>query len=81
VIVCAAVLIMRVTDPDAKRPFKAPLMPFTAILGILLCLMLMFSLPSENWLRLFIWLVLGFAIYFFYGRYHSKLALAREKSE
>ena len=78
VIVCAAVLIMRVSDPDAKRPFKAPLMPLTAILGILLCLMLMFSLPSENWLRLFVWLVLGFAIYFGYGRYHSKLALARK---
>jgi APA family basic amino acid/polyamine antiporter len=78
VIVCAAVLIMRVTDPEAKRPFRAPLMPATAVLGILMCLMLMFSLPSENWLRLFVWLVLGFAIYFGYGRYHSKLALARD---
>ncbi len=79
VIVCAAVLIMRVTDPDAKRPFRAPLMPLTAILGILMCVMLMFSLPSENWMRLGVWLALGFAIYFGYGRYHSKLALAREK--
>ena len=52
VIVCAAVLIMRRTDPDAKRPFKAPLYPFVPILGILSCLLLMFSLPAENWYRL-----------------------------
>jgi APA family basic amino acid/polyamine antiporter len=74
VIVCAAVLIMRRTNPEAKRPFRAPLMPFTAIAGILMCLLLMFSLPVENWIRLFVWLGIGFAIYFFYGRYHSKLA-------
>jgi APA family basic amino acid/polyamine antiporter len=74
VIVCGAVLIMRKTNPDAHRPFRAPLMPLTAILGIALCLLLMFSLPAENWYRLLGWLALGFAIYFFYGRRHSKLA-------
>jgi APA family basic amino acid/polyamine antiporter len=65
---------MRKTNPDAHRPFRAPLMPLTAILGIALCLLLMFSLPAENWYRLLGWLALGFAIYFFYGRRHSKLA-------
>lgn len=74
VIVCAAVLIMRRTHPDAKRPFRAPFVPVTPILGILSCLLLMFSLPSENWWRLVIWLVLGMTIYVFYGRKHSKLA-------
>jgi APA family basic amino acid/polyamine antiporter len=77
VMVCSAVLIMRVTNPQAERPFKAPLSPLTPILGILLCLMLMFSLPSENWLRLFVWLGLGFLIYFAYGRHHSVLAKLR----
>ncbi len=71
VIVCAAVLIMRRTNPDAHRPFRAPLVPLTPILGILTCLMLMFSLPGENWLRLFIWLAIGFVIYFAYGIKHS----------
>jgi APA family basic amino acid/polyamine antiporter len=80
VIVCAAVLIMRRTDPDAKRPFRAPLMPLTAIAGIALCLLLMFSLPIENWYRLFGWLFIGMLIYVFYGRHHSKLALARAKA-
>ena len=73
VIVCAAVLIMRKTNPDAARPFRAPLYPLIPILGILTCLMLMFSLPAENWLRLFVWLLLGFIIYFGYGRSHSHL--------
>ena len=71
VIVCAAVLIMRKTNPDAERPFRAPLVPLTPILGILTCLLLMFSLPGENWLRLLIWLLLGLVIYFAYGRKHS----------
>ena len=71
VIVCAAVLIMRRTHPNAERPFRIWGAPLTPILGILICLMLMFSLPAENWLRLFIWLLIGFIIYFGYGRHHS----------
>jgi APA family basic amino acid/polyamine antiporter len=74
VMVCFAVLIMRRTNPKAPRPFRAPFVPATPILGIAFCLLLMFSLPSENWLRLFIWLLLGFLIYFGYGRQHSVLA-------
>ncbi len=81
VIVCAAVLIMRKTNPDAERPFRAPFGPVVPILGIALCLLLMFSLPAENWWRLFIWLAIGFAIYFGYGRKHSVMAreLARQQ--
>ena len=71
VIVCGAVLIMRRTNPNAKRPFRAPLVPLVPILGILTCLLLMFSLPAENWYRLIIWLIVGFNIYFGYGRYSS----------
>jgi APA family basic amino acid/polyamine antiporter len=72
--VCAAVLIMRKTNPQAHRPFKVPFMPVTPILGIVTCLMLMFSLPAENWLRLVIWLAIGFSIYFTYSIRHSALA-------
>jgi APA family basic amino acid/polyamine antiporter len=71
VIVCGAVLIMRRTNPDAPRPFRAPFVPLVPILGILTCLLLMFSLPVGNWYRLIIWLLIGFAIYFGYGRKHS----------
>jgi APA family basic amino acid/polyamine antiporter len=72
-IVCAAVFIMRRTNPDAKRPFRAPLYPIVPILGVLSCLMLMFSLPVENWYRLIVWMVIGLVLYFSYGYSHSEL--------
>ncbi len=72
-IVCTAVLIMRRTNPDAERPFRAPLYPFVPIAGILACALLMFSLPVENWYRLIGWMVIGFVIYFSYGYHHSEL--------
>jgi basic amino acid/polyamine antiporter, APA family len=71
VIVCAAVLIMRKKYPDIERPFRCPWVPVVPIMGILSCLLLMFSLPKENWWRLFAWLFLGFLIYFLYGKRHS----------
>ena len=74
VIVCGAVLVMRRTNPHAERPFRAPLVPFVPIAGIAICLLLMFSLPVENWVRLIGWLALGLVIYFTYGRRHSILA-------
>jgi APA family basic amino acid/polyamine antiporter len=73
VIVCAAVLVMRRTNPDLPRPFRCPFVPVVPILGIALCLMLMFSLPAANWARLAAWLLLGLAIYWLYGRHHSVL--------
>jgi APA family basic amino acid/polyamine antiporter len=73
-IVCAAVLIMRRTNPDAERPFRVPFVPVVPILGMLSCLLLMFSLPSENWLRLIGWLAIGLVIYFAYSRKHSVMS-------
>jgi basic amino acid/polyamine antiporter, APA family len=79
VVVCAAVFIMRRTHPDALRPFRAPLGDVVPVLGILTCLVLMFSLPPENWWRLLIWLAVGFAIYFSYGKKHSVMAQLRAR--
>ena len=76
VIVCGAVLVMRRTNPNANRPFRAPLVPLIPILGILTCLLLMFSLPYENWVRLIIWLIVGLVIYFLYGKRHSVMSKA-----
>ncbi len=76
VIVCLAVLIMRRINPDAARPFRCPWVPGIPVLGTLTCLLLMFSLPVQNWWRLAIWLAIGLAIYFGYGRRHSALAQA-----
>jgi APA family basic amino acid/polyamine antiporter len=77
VVVCAAVLIMRAKHPEAKRPFRAPFYPAVPILGIITCMILMFSLAKENWYRLIVWLAFGFIIYFAYGRKHSVLAKLR----
>jgi basic amino acid/polyamine antiporter, APA family len=76
VLVCAAVLIMRRIHPEAPRPFRAPLVPLVPLLGIAGSLLLMFSLPVENWLRLVVWLAIGLVIYLGYGRRHSHLAAA-----
>ena len=81
VIVSVAVLIMRKTNPEAPRPFRVPFSPFLPALGIGFCLLLMFSLPLENWLRLAIWLIVGFMIYAFYGRHHSRLGIALRREE
>ena len=74
VIVCAAVLVMRRTHPEIPRPFRCPWCPLVPLLGIGICLLLMFSLPAINWLRLFVWLAIGMVIYFGYGKAHSVLA-------
>jgi APA family basic amino acid/polyamine antiporter len=74
VIVCFAVLVMRRMHPEAERPFRCPWVPVVPILGILSCLLLMFSLPAANWWRLAVWLGIGLLIYFFYGRHHSVVA-------
>jgi len=78
VMVCLGVLIMRRTNPDAPRSFRTPWVPVVPILGIIVCLVMMFSLPWETWARLLVWLALGLAIYYGYGRKNSKLRLAQE---
>lgn len=72
-LVCIGVLVLRKTDPDRPRPFRTPWVPFVPIMGILVCAYLMYSLPKESWERLIIWMALGIAIYFFYGKKNSVL--------
>lgn len=73
VMVCLGILILRKQQPDLERPFKTPFVPLVPILGIVTCLVMMFSLPLETWVRLIAWLAIGFIIYFIYGRKNSKL--------
>ncbi len=76
VIVCAGVWILRRRRPDLQRPFRTPWVPFVPIMGILISGLMMVSLPLDTWLRLIIWLIIGMAVYFFWGRYHSRVQLA-----
>jgi basic amino acid/polyamine antiporter, APA family len=73
VIVSAGVWIIRRRDPDLKRPFKAPWVPFTPIMGIVMSLSLMLTLTRPTWIRLVVWLAIGMLIYFGYGRKHSRV--------
>ncbi|MEO8359127.1 MAG: amino acid permease [Vicinamibacteria bacterium] len=73
VIVCAAVMVLRVTRPDVKRPFTAPGGKLTPVLGVISCAYLMLSLAVITWLRFLIWLDIGMLIYWFYSRTHSPL--------
>ena len=73
VIVCAAVWIMRRTEPEVPRPFRVPWVPLVPILGILVNFSMMYSLGTMNWLRLIVWLGIGQIVYFAYSRRHSNL--------
>jgi len=73
VMVCLGILILRKKQPDIPRAFKTPWVPVVPVLGILTCLVMMFSLPLDTWIRLIVWLLLGFIVYFGYGKKNSKL--------
>jgi APA family basic amino acid/polyamine antiporter len=77
-VVSVAVIVLRRTRPKMKRPFRVPQVPLLPIVSAVFCVGLMTNLALETWLRFLVWLVLGLAIYFFYGRSHSRLA-QREK--
>jgi APA family basic amino acid/polyamine antiporter len=73
VIVCTAVLLLRIRRPEAQRPFRCPAVYVLAPLGILVNVTMMLFLPTNTWWRLGIWLVVGLVIYFAYGIWHSAL--------
>ena len=75
IIVCISVLVLRKTKPEIHRPFKTPWVPFVPIAGATICFIQMAALPLDTWLRLIIWMAIGFFIYFFYGVKHSKVRL------
>ena len=73
ILVCAAVIILRKTNPELHREFKTPLVPLVPILGIIVCAAMIFGLGWTNWARLFGWLALGMIIYFGYSKKRSHL--------
>ncbi|MBM7800687.1 APA family basic amino acid/polyamine antiporter [Microlunatus panaciterrae] len=81
VLVSVGVIVLRQKRPDLPRAFRVPLMPFLPIASTLVCLYLMLNLPVDTWLRFLIWMALGFAIYFAYGRRKSRLATGETLSE
>src|ERR1700733_415231 len=70
IVVSAGVIMLRKTQPDRPRSFRTPLVPLVPILSIACCVLLMAGLPLLTWIRFFVWLVIGLAIYFLFGRRH-----------
>jgi len=73
VAVCAGVLILRYTAPDLPRLFRVPWAWFICSAGVLSCLALLCTMAWFNWTLMGAWTAIGMAIYFGYGRRHSKL--------
>ncbi len=73
-IVCISIIVLRRNKPEIHRPFKTPWVPVVPILGAVICLLQMLSLPWETWERLLIWMGLGLVIYFTYSKRKSKLS-------
>ena len=73
ILVCVGVMVLRKAQPNLPRAFKTPLVPLVPILGIVTCLFMMVFLPADTWIRLIVWMLIGFDIYLFYGAKHSLL--------
>ncbi|MEV7611547.1 amino acid permease [Streptomyces sp. NPDC089799] len=81
IVVALGVIILRRTRPDLHRSFRTPWVPVLPIVSMLASLWLMLNLPADTWLRFAIWMVIGLAVYFLYGRSHSRLGKGLERSE
>ncbi len=73
IMVCVGVIVLRIRQPNLKRPFKNPWNPLIPVLGILSCGALMYFLPATTWMRFGVWILVGIAVYFLYSMHHSKL--------
>ena len=80
IVAATAAMVLRLTKPDAERPFRCPKIFIVAELAIFSCSILMFSLKMDTWLKFIAWIALGLIIYYAYGYRHSTLG-KRARSE
>jgi APA family basic amino acid/polyamine antiporter len=76
VLVCIGVMVLRKKSPELPRPFKTPLVPLVPILGIIICLAMIASLPGRTQLSALVWMIVGLIIYFSYSKKNSKIGSA-----
>ncbi len=74
ILVCIGVWVLRIKQPNLERAFKTPLVPLVPILGVFTCLFMMVFLPLDTWIRLIVWMLIGFDVYLSYGLNHSALS-------
>lgn len=71
--VCVAVWILRVKQPNLERTFKVPALPVIAVCGILINTYLMINLSKDAQMLSLGWLAIGVVVYFLYGKRNAKL--------
>jgi basic amino acid/polyamine antiporter, APA family len=81
IVVSIGVVVLRRTHPDLPRSFRVPASPVVPFLAVVACGYLMLNLPVETWLRFVIWMIIGFVVYFLYGRGHSRVGIGRAESD
>jgi APA family basic amino acid/polyamine antiporter len=81
IVVCLGVLVLRYTRPDLHRPFRAPAVWFTSLMGVLFCAGMAASLPTATWVRLVLWSAIGITMYFVYGYRNSRLRTPEEAAQ
>ena len=72
-IVSIGVLVLRYTDRERPRPFRAPMIWLVSLGGAAACIFVMQGLPERTWIRFAVWTAIGVALYFAYGFKHSHL--------
>ncbi|MFJ5801890.1 amino acid permease [Streptomyces decoyicus] len=80
VVVAVGVVLLRRSRPDLHRSFRTPWVPVVPALSVLASVWLMLNLPAETWVRFAIWMVIGFGVYFLYGRSHSRLGIRNRQT-
>lgn len=73
VLVCIGVIVLRYTRPELPRAFRTPFVPVVPALGVAVCVFMMVFLPLDTWIRLIVWMALGFVVYFGYSAKRSRL--------
>jgi len=73
VLVSIGVWLMRISNPEVKRPFRTPIVPITSTLGALICGGMIIALDRQTQVAALLWMAVGLVIYFAYSRYHSHL--------
>lgn len=80
VMVCAGVWVLRVREPHLPRPFKTPWVPLVPLMGMVICSLMMLSLPLQTLLMGVVWVLVGLLVYAGYGRVNSLLRKQSDSS-
>ncbi len=73
VMVAIAVMVLRITHPDAKRPFKCPAVFVVGTLAVISCSYLVYQLFQKTGSLSVIWFIMSVIVYFTYTYHKSPL--------